>query len=186
MSRRARRLAALEEQLPEALDSLARALRAGHPLAAGIEMLGIEFPAPLGPEMRRVWEERRLGMPWDQALEGLSRRVPILSMSVFVAAVELQSRAGGRLTDVLARLSESMREASALKGEVHSLAAHGKITGNVLTVLPAFIAAVMSVVSPGYLNILMSHPIGKDLIAAALVALVAAHFLIRHIVDVKL
>jgi tight adherence protein B len=186
LRKRAKRLAALEEQLPDALDSLARAMRAGHPLSAGIEMLGNECPAPLGPEMRRVWEERRLGMSWDHALENLSRRVPILNMSVFVAAVELQSRAGGRLTDVLARLSESMREAAALKGEVQSLAAHGRITGNVLTVLPLFIAAIMAVVSPGYLSILLSHPRGTDLIAAAVVALVAAHSLIRHIVDVKL
>ena len=105
---------------------------------------------------------------------------------MLASAVQLQIRTGGKLNEVLAGLAETMRESALLKGEVRSLAAHGRLTGLVLTVLPAVIAVIMMAVNPTYLVVLVQHPYGKYLIGAALGCLVLAHFLIRRIVDIKI
>jgi tight adherence protein B len=183
---RAKRFRLFEEQFPDALDFLARSLRAGHPVPMCLEMLAQEEALPLSAEMRTTAEERRLGLPLDQALDNLAKRVPLLNVRVFVAAVKLQSRTGGKLGEALGGLAENMREASSVEGEVRSLAAHGRVTGMVLTVLPLGIAALMTAVNPGYLNILLETPTGREMIVVCAVALVAAHFVIRRIVDVKL
>jgi tight adherence protein B len=129
--------------------------------------------------------EGNFGTSWEQALGNLSDRVPLLEVSMFAAAVQMQTRTGGKLNEVLAKLAENMREAIALKGEVRALAAHGKMTGMVLTVLPIVIAGIMMVVNPSYLGILIANPYGKYLISAAIICLVLAHFVIRRIVDIK-
>jgi tight adherence protein B len=185
LRRRAKRLEQFEKQFPDALDFLARSLRAGHPLPVCLEMLSQEEPAPLAVEMRKTAEERKLGMPLDQALANLSKRVPLVNVRIFVAAVKLQSRTGGRLSDVLTNMSETMRESTAVEGEVKALAAHGRVTGGVLTVLPLMIALLMTAVNPGYLNILFDNPTGKNMVIICAVALVAAHLVIRKIVNIK-
>ncbi|MFN3322524.1 MAG: type II secretion system F family protein [Bryobacteraceae bacterium] len=183
---RAKRFRKIEEQFPEALDSLSRALRAGHPLSAGLELLSRESPAPLSIELRRTHDEWKLGSSWDRALDQLAERVPITAVCVFAAAVKMQNRTGGKLNEVLGQLAETLREATALEGEVRSIAAHGRMTGRVLTILPVFIGGVMFVVNPEYIGILFTHPQGKDLIAMALGCLILAHFVIQWIVDIKL
>jgi tight adherence protein B len=184
--KRANRFRRFEEQFPDALDFLARSLRAGQPVPMCIELLAQEEAPPLSLEMRKTAEERRLGLPLDQALDNLSKRMPLLNVRMFVAAVKLQSRTGGKLGEALGGLAENMREAASVEGEVRSLAAHGKVTGMVLTLLPLGIAALMQTVNPGYLNILLDSPSGREMIVVCAVALVAAHFAIRKIVDVKL
>jgi tight adherence protein B len=186
LRRRATRLAKFEEQFPESLDFLARALRAGHPFAASLEMLAAESPPPLSVEMRKTFDERQLGMSWEQALDNLSRRVPITDVSFFAAAVLLQSRTGGRLGEVLGRLAETMRERAALRGEIRAISTHGRLTGMVLTLIPLVVATVLAVVNPDYLGILVNHPNGRDLILAAGTCLALAHVVIRRIVNVKL
>jgi tight adherence protein B len=183
---RAKRFRLFEEQFPDALDFLARCLRVGHPLPVSLEMLAQEEAAPLSTEMRKTVDERRLGMPLDQALDNLKKRMPILNVRLFVAAVKLQTRTGGKLSEVLGGLAETMREAASIEGEVRALAAHGRVTGAVLTVLPLGIATLMTLVNPGYLSILVDNPTGRIMIVACLLALVAAHFVIRKIVDVRL
>src|SRR6185369_10560214 len=106
LHRRSKRLDQFEKQFPDALDFLARSLRAGHPLPVCLELLSQDESAPLSTEMRKTNEERKLGMPLDQALTNLSKRVPLLTVRVFVAAVRLQGRTGGRLSDVLTNMSE--------------------------------------------------------------------------------
>ncbi len=181
-----KRLEKFETQFPEALESLARALRAGHPLAAGLQMLALEGEEPLAGEMRTLVEERSLGSSWDEALDNLARRVPLVEVSTFVAAVKLQNRTGGKLSEVLGRLSETMREAGALRGEIRAIAAHGRMTGRVLTVLPLVIAGIMAVVNPMYLALLWTRPEGQAMIGAAVLCLVAAHFVIRKLVDIRI
>ena len=183
---RAKRLEQFEQQFPDALDFLARSLRAGHPLPVCLELLAQEESPPLSTEMRITAEERKLGMPIDQALSNLAKRVPLLNVRIFVAAVRMQSRTGGKLSEVLTFMAETMREATSVEGEVKSLAAHGRVTGAVLTVLPLAIAALMTAVNPGYLNILVENPTGKNLVIICAVALVVAHLVIRKIVNVKL
>jgi tight adherence protein B len=186
LRRRAKRFRQFEQQFPDALDFLARSLRAGHPLPMCLELLAQEEAPPLSIEMRTTADERRLGLPLDQALDNLSRRLPLLNVRVFVAAVKLQSRTGGKLSEVLGGLAENMREAEAVEGEVRALAAHGRITGVILTALPVGIALLMTAVNPGYLNILLENPTGRQLIVVCIVALAAAHFVIRRIVDIRL
>ena len=183
---RARRFREFEAQFPDALEFLARSLRAGHPVPMCLELLAQEEAPPLSVEMRTTAEERRLGLPLDQALDNLAKRMPLLNVRVFVAAVKLQSRTGGKLGEALSSLAENMREAASVEGEVRALAAHGRVTGVVLTVLPLGIAALMTAVNPGYLDILFESPTGKEMVVACALALVAAHFVIRKIVDVKL
>ena len=183
--RRSKRLRAIEEQLPDAMDFLARSLRAGHPFSTALEMLGKERMFPLAAEIKQTVDERRLGMSWETAFENLCRRIPLQEMSVFAAAVQLQSRTGGRLNEVLVKIAENMREASALRGEVQSISAHGRLTGLILTLLPVFIVIIMSMVNPYYLGILVAHPRGKDLIAAAIGCLILAHLIIRRLVAIR-
>ncbi len=186
LRRRRRRLDRFEQQLPDGLDFLARALRAGHPFASCLEMLANENAQPLAGEIRKVADERRLGMSWEHAFENFCRRVPIQEVGIFAAAVQMQSRTGGKLSEVLNRIAENLRENAALRGEVRAISAHGRLTAAVLTLLPVAIVAVLASASPGYLAILVVHPFGKHLIAASVGCLIAAHFVIRRIVDVRL
>jgi len=185
LRRRAKRFAKFEAQFPDALDSLSRALRAGHPFAAALEIVASEAEAPVSTELRAAAIEGNFGTSWQRALENLSQRVPLLEVNMFAAAVQLHNRTGGKLSEVLGTLSEGMREAGSLKGEVRSIAAHGKLTGMILTILPLVIAFLMMVVNPSYLGVLFNHPAGKYLLTAAIICLVIAHFVIRRIVDIK-
>lgn len=184
--RRQRRLARFEEQFPDALDYLSRALRAGHPFAGSLEMLAGENLPPLSSEMRKTFDERQLGLSWDQALENLARRVPLVDVNFFAAAVQIHTRTGGKLGEVLGKLAQTIRERAALRGEIRSIAAHGRLTGRVLTLLPLFVAGVMTLVNPDYLLILLANPYGKDLIMAAVVCLILAHLVIRKIVSIRI
>ena len=186
LQRRAKRFRLFEENFPDALDSLARSLRSGHPFAAALDIVSEECEQPVAGELQQTALDGNLGTSWNDALNNLSERVPLLEVNMFAAAVQLQNRSGGKLNEVLGGLAENMREAVALRGEVRALAAHGKLTGAVLTILPLVIAAVMTVVNPSYLSVLIHHPDGKDLIWAAVGCLLLAHFVIRRVVDIKI
>jgi tight adherence protein B len=185
LRRRNKRFQKFRENFPDVLDSLARALRAGYPLSAAMEMISAETVAPVSVEIRKTSAEANLGMGWPRALENLGRRIPVLEVNLFISAVQLHSRTGGKLSEVLGGLAENMREGISLQGEIRSLAAHGKLTGLILTILPIGIATMLMIVSPTYMMTLIHHPWGKNLIAAAVACLVAAHLVIRKIVDIK-
>ncbi len=186
LRKRGQRFAELEAQLPDAMDFLARALRAGHPFAVSLEMLAQENAPPLSTEMRIATDERRLGRSWEDAFRNLTRRVPSLNLRLFVAAVQMQTRTGGKLSEVLTQLAETMRETNGLRGEVRALAAHGRVTGMVLTFLPVGIAVMMWMVNPAYLQILVDDELGRILIGAAIGALILARVIIGRIVDIKI
>lgn len=183
--RRNKRMRRIEEQFPDALESLARMMRAGHPLSSALELLAADVPAPLGRELRRIADEHRFGAPLEAVLAQFSERVPLDEVRLFASAANLQSKAGGRMTDVLERLAETIREGVALRGEVRAISAHGRLTGLVLTVLPAGIAMMLYFTSPGYLEVLFHHPSGKYLIWTALACLFLGHFAIQRIVKVR-
>jgi tight adherence protein B len=182
---RNKRFRKFSENFPDVLDSLSRALRAGYPLSASMDMIASETVAPVSTEMRKTAAEANLGVGWNRALDNLGQRVPLLEVNLFISAVELHARTGGKLSDVMSGLAENMRESISLQGEIRSLAAHGKLTGLILTILPIVIALMMMYVSPGYMQVLYDHPYGKNLITAAVVCLIVAHFVIRKIVDIK-
>ena len=183
---REKRFRAFREAFPDVLDSMARALRAGYPLPAAVDMVASDSAEPVATELKKASAEANLGMDWARALENLARRVPILEVNVFISAVVLHARTGGKLGEVLTGVSENMRESISLQGEVRALAAHGKLTGAVLTALPVVIAVMMAIFSPGYMLTLYNHPWGKTLIAAAIGCLVLAQLVIRKIVDIKI
>jgi tight adherence protein B len=186
LSRRKKRFRRFEEHFPDALDSLARALRSGHPFASAMEIVSTEAEEPVASELRHATAEGSFGTSWEVALANLCARIPLLEVNLFASAVQLQSRTGGKLNEVLGKIAENMRESVALKGEVQALAAHGRMTGIVLSLLPLFIAGMMMIVSPGYLVILVTAPQGKYLIGAAVVCLVSAHFIIQRLVDIRI
>jgi tight adherence protein B len=182
---RKKRLAAFEEQFPEALDFLARAMRAGHAFSIALEMLSEESPQPLGQEFRKVFNEHNLGLPIETALQNLSARVPLLDVSFFVSAVLLQRETGGNLSEILNKLAVIIRERFKLKGAVRAASAHGRITGTILTLMPIVLMFGLLLVAPGYLQGMAKDPDGRVLIAACIVAIVIGHFLIRKIVNIK-
>jgi tight adherence protein B len=186
LMRRRRRFHRFQMAFPDALDSFARALRSGAAVAAALENVANESDGPVAAEIRKTFVEVNFGMSWEQALENLSRRMPLTEVSLFVAALQIHARTGGRLGEVMNRLSESMREQNTLTGEIRSIAAHGKLTGLILTMVPIGIALIMFVVSPAYIGVLFTHPYGKHLIAAAVVCLCLAHFIIQKLVDIEI
>jgi tight adherence protein B len=183
---REKRFRAFREAFPDVLDSMARALRAGYALPAAVDLVASDAPEPIATELKKAAAEANLGMGWDRALENLARRVPVLEVNIFISAVVLHARTGGKLGEVLAGVAENMREAISLQGEVRALAAHGKLTGVILTGLPVAIAIMMTIFSPGYMETLYYHPWGKTLIAGAIGCLVLAQVVIRKIVDIKI
>lgn len=185
LRRRRQRLSQIEAVFPDMLDSLARSLRAGNPLAAALDIWAHEGPQPLSGEMRRLVDERNLGLDWNQALENFAQRIPLTEVRVFVAAVLLNSRAGGRLNEVVAGLAESIREAAALRGEARSIAAQGKATGKILTALPIAIALIMSYLNPAALIILWNDPVGNHLIWLSATCLFLAWAVIRRMVEAR-
>jgi tight adherence protein B len=183
--KRAQRLAAFEEQLPEALDFLARSMRAGHAFSISLEMLGAESPDPIGQEFRALFAEQNLGAPIDVALENFSKRVPLLDVRLFVSSVLLQRQTGGNLSEVLSRLAYLIRERFRLRGQVKAASAHGRLTSRVLTALPIVMIFALNAVAPGYLGEMAKDPDGRWLIAGALMAQIIGYLIMRRITDIK-
>jgi tight adherence protein B len=185
LHKRKQRFRLLEFQFSDALDSLSRALRAGQTFGAGMELVANECSEPLAQELRRTHSEWKLGLAWDQALENFAVRVPLLEIRLFVAAVILQTRFGGKLNEILEELAKTIRDSLALQGELRAVSAQGRLTGAVLTLLPLIIAAIMFLTNPSYVGMLLYHSYSKYLITGALASLVLGHFTIQRIVDIK-
>lgn len=185
-AKRAKRFDKFREGFPDTLDSLARALRAGYSLSSAVETVTAEANPIVAAEFRRLHAEMNLGMGWGLALENFSRRMPLVEVNLFASAVVLHSKAGGKLSEAVNSLAGNMREAMGIRGEVRALAAHGKLTGVILTMLPIGISIMMMVVSPDYMATLYKHPNGPSLIASAIACLIAAHFVIRKIVNIEI
>jgi tight adherence protein B len=182
---RSKRLRKVEDQLPEALEFLARALVAGHSLPMALELLGEDADAPISAEVRKTVDEYNLGLSLEKALSNLADRVPSVDIQFFVSAVASQSRTGGNLHDLLDGLAETIRDRETLRGQVRALTANGRITAIILTCLPFFIAGVMFMVNSEYLAILTNHPVGRLLILAGICGQALAFFVINRIVDIK-
>ena len=184
-TKRSRRLAAFEEQFPEALDFLARSMRAGHAFTISLRMASEDLPDPLGLEFRTLFNEQNLGAPLDTALYNLAARVPMLDVRFFVSAVILQKQTGGNLGEILTRLGQVIRERFRLKGQVKAASAHGRVTALVLSILPAVTAILMMLAAPAYLRSMLDDPDGKKLIAASIVGQVVGQLVIRKIIRIK-
>lgn len=183
--KRRQRFAAFEEQFPEALDFLARSMRAGHAFSISLEMLGQESPEPLGMEFRALFNEQNLGAPLEVAFGNMLRRLPLVDVRFFVSSVMLQRQTGGNLSEILVRLSYIIRERFRLKGQVKAASAHGRMTAGILTVMPIVLMFALLFVAPGYLQGMARDPDGKYLILAAIIAQLLGYFFIRKIIRIK-
>jgi tight adherence protein B len=183
--KRSKRLDQLEEQFPEALDFLARSMRAGHAFSISLEMVGEELPDPLGQEFRTLFNEQNLGAPLDVALHNFTNRVPLLDCRFFTSSVLLQKQTGGNLSEILSRLAYVIRERFRLKGQVKAASAHGRMTATILTLLPVATMLALLVVAPGYLQGMAADPDGKKMIAAAVLAQIVGNFFIKKIIKIK-
>jgi tight adherence protein B len=184
-SKRKKRLATLEEQFPEALDFLARSMRAGHAFSISLEMLGEEMADPLGQEFRALFNEQNLGAPIDVALRNFTVRVPLLDVRFFTSSVLLQKQTGGNLSEILSRLAYVIRERFRLKGQVKAASAHGRLTATILTVLPVATMLCLLFVAPGYLQGMAEDSDGKYMIGAAIAAQILGNYFIKRIIDIK-
>ena len=183
--KRNNRLGEFEAQFPEALDFLARSMRAGHAFSISLEMLGEESPEPLGQEFRVLFNEQNLGAPLDVAMENLARRVPMLDVRMFVSSVLLQKQTGGNLSEILVRLAYVIRERFRLRGQVKAASAHGRMTSIVLTILPIILVIALVIVAPDYLALMAKDPDGKWMIAGAVAGQILGYFIMRSITDIK-
>jgi tight adherence protein B len=179
------RLRTFEEQFPEAIDLVSRALRAGHALTTGLGMVPDEIPPPVGEEFRRLYDEQNFGMSLPEAMRAMARRVPVLDARFFVTAVLTQRETGGNLSEVLDRLAGVIRERFKVKRQVRAVSAHGRITGVVLGFLPPVVASLIFIVSPEHIRLLVDDPLGLYMLAGGAVLQVVGVLIIRKIVDVE-
>lgn len=183
--KRSKRMAAFEEQFPDALDFLARSMRAGHAFSVSLEMMAEESPDPTGVEFRKLFHEQNLGAPIEVAMQNLAKRVPLLDVRFFVSAVLLQKETGGNLAEILTKLAYVIRERFRLKGQVRAASAHGRITATVLSVMPIITMLGLMIVAPNYLKVLAEDPDGKWLIMGAIAAMLVGFYWMKRIIDIK-
>ena len=176
--------AKFEEQFPEAIDLIARALRAGHAFPTGLLMVADEAPDPIGPEFKLVYDRQNFGMPLNDALKGLAERVPILDARFFATAVLTQRETGGNLSEVLDNLATVIRDRFKVKRQVRVVTAHGRITGWILSALPPGLAVVISFVSPDHMKTMFTDPLGIQMLVVAGTMQVVGTLIIRKLVNV--
>lgn len=184
-AKRNRRLKTFAGQLPDALELVARALRAGHSLAAGMHVVAEEMPPPISKEFGRVYEEQNLGIPLEEALRGICDRVPNLDLRFFVTSVAIQRQTGGDLAEILDKIGHVVRERYRILGQVKALTAEGRLSGLVLIALPFGLFLMMLHMKPDYISLLWTDPLGIKLSIFALVLQVIGAYSIKKIVDIK-
>jgi tight adherence protein B len=179
------RLKRFAAQLPDSMELVARALRAGHSLAAGLHVVAEEMQAPIAGEFGRVYEEQNLGVPLDDALKNMCDRVPNLDLKFFVTAVTIQRQTGGDLAEILDKIGYVIRERYKILGQVKALTAEGRLSGIVLISLPFALFVLMLFMKPDYICMLWTDPMGIQMLVGALVLQVVGAICIRKIVDIK-
>lgn len=181
----AKRQRLFEEQFPEALDLIARALRAGHALTTGLGMVADEMREPVGGEFRLIHDRQNYGMPLGDALRDFGARVPLLDARFFVTAVLTQRESGGNLAEVLDNLSALIRERFKVKRQVRTVSAHGRITGWVLSFLAPTLAAVLTMLAPEHMMLMIEDPIGVQMVIGAMVLQIIGVIAIRRIINIE-
>jgi tight adherence protein B len=183
---RTKRLRAFEEQLPEAIDLLGRAIRSGHPLSAGLRMVAEESSDPVAGEFRRVFEEQKFGLPFSDSLSGLAARVPLVDVRILVTAVMIQRDVGGNLAEILDNLSHLIRTRFTIRRQLRTFTAQGRMSGLVLGALPIAVGGMIFAMNPDYMMTLFREPAGRLMVWGAAGLQVIGFIWIRRIVDIEL
>ncbi|MEQ9411054.1 MAG: type II secretion system F family protein [Fuerstiella sp.] len=183
--RRRRRFKKFEGQLSDALELMARALRSGHSLSSGLHVVSSEMPAPISTEFLKVHEEQNLGIPIDQALKNLLKRVPNMDLQFFVIAVCIQRQCGGDLAEILNKISGLVRERFKILGQVRALTGEGRISGIVLMALPPLLFAAVYYLNPEYIMVLFDREEGRKMLFATGFLQILGAICIKKIIDIK-
>jgi tight adherence protein B len=180
-----KRMRKFEEQFPDTIDLIARALRAGHAFTTGLALAAEEAPQPAAGEFRLLYDQQNFGMPLPDALRAFAARLPLLDARFFVTAVLTQRESGGNLSEILSNLANVTRERFKVKRQVRVISAHGRITGWVLSGLPPSLAGAFLITSPNHILTLVRDPLGVRMILLALVLQVIGTLIIRKLVDIE-
>src|SRR5262245_51093110 len=185
LMRRRKRLKKFANQLPDALELIARALRAGHSLASGFQLVSQEMPPPIAIEFQRTYDEQNFGVPLEDALKNLGQRVPNIDLGFFITAVAIQRQTGGDLAEILDKLGYVIRERFKLFGQVQALTAEGRLSGYILNALPIIVLVALLKLNPNYVMLLFRDPLGIKMLAIAGVMQVMGAIAIHKIVNIR-
>ena len=184
-SARNTRVQKFEQQFPDALDMMGRAMRAGHAFPTAVKMCGDEVSEPMGRDFRLLSDEMNYGVPATEALQNLASRVPLPDVSYFVVAVMIQRESGGNLAELLDSISAILRARLKLMGEVRTLSAEGKLSAIILTALPFGVALMVNLVNPEFMKVLWTDPVGLKVVGAALFMMVLGILWMRSIIRIR-
>ena len=174
-----------EQDLPEAIDLMVSALRAGNSLVSAIRLVAMELPAPIGPEFRLCFDEQNYGLELRGAMENLVTRMPLQDLRIIVTAILIQKESGGNLAEVLDKAAHVIRERFRLRRQVRTHTAQGRLTGWILSILPIVLGFALYLISPETISVLWTRAIGVKLLYAAAGMTVAGGLIIRKIVDME-
>jgi tight adherence protein B len=183
--RRSQRFQKFEELFPEAIDTLARAVRAGHAFTTALELIANEVAEPIASEFRKLFEEQKFGLPVRDALINLTQRVPLVDIKFFVTAVMLQRETGGNLAEILDNLSYVIRERFKIMRQVRVYTAQGRLTMVLLMSLPPVIVTLMLIMSPGFIRPLFTDPMGHILVVGGIALQTVGYFVIRKVIRIQ-
>jgi tight adherence protein B len=183
--KRKRRLAAFGKQIPEALELIGRALRAGHSLASGFKLVADEMAPPIATEFERCYEAQNLGVPLEDAIDEMTNRVPNLDLRFFATAVILQRQTGGDLAEILDKIGYLVRERFKIWGQIQALTGEGRLSGIVLLALPPGLFIVMYYLNPNYSMTLFTDPMGHQMLVGAVILQILGAIVIKKIVNIK-
>ncbi|OIR17581.1 bacterial type II secretion system protein F domain protein [mine drainage metagenome] len=179
------RMIVIERQLPDALDLMGRAMKAGHAFPSALQMVGSEMPDPIASEFRIVFDEVNYGISVQEALTNLAIRVPSTDLSYFVIAVLIQRETGGNLAELLGNISSLIRARLKLLGTVRVLSAEGRLSAWILTLLPFALAFVLQLINPKFLGVLWTDPIGLKMVGIALCMMIIGIFTMWRIIKIR-
>jgi len=184
-NRKSKRMKRFEEQFPEALDMLSRAIRAGHAFQTAMGMVADELPDPVGPEFKKTFDQQNYGLPLKDALNELSDRLKMLDVRFFVTAVLIQRDTGGNLAEILDNLAHVVRERFKILRQVRVHTAHGRFTGYVLLALPAAVGVALSFINPEHMGLLFHERMGQIMLMGAMVMQTVGYLWIRQVIKIE-
>jgi tight adherence protein B len=185
MQRRSARLKKFEEQFPEALDLLSRAIRAGHAFQTAMSMVASELKEPVGPEFKKTFDQQNFGLPLRDSLNELALRINILDVRFFVTAVLIQRESGGNLAEILDNLAHVVRERFKIRRQVRVHTAHGRFTGYVLLALPGALGTALSFINPEHMHMLFNEHMGQMMLMGAIVMQTIGFIWIRQVIKIE-
>jgi tight adherence protein B len=185
-SKQKKRAAKFREQLPDAIDMLVNAMKAGYSFQAAMRFIGEEIGAPLGPEFTRFYEEQRLGMEVRTALLALQTRIDSLDLKMFVTAILIQRETGGNLSEVLGNIGTLMRERAALKADIETLTSESKMSARILSALPVVVFVLINLINANFMKPMLESRTGVIVFVSAAFMVMMGYYTMMKIADIDI